>query len=135
MSIDTDIIVRTRMQCGKCSETFPEDFERCPKCGSGDFVGYTVTNPIARLPMEAILRLVAHILWIAGTLACVALLWSTNSPDTERNLVYMFSGFGVLLVSIVLSIGLFGLGEMLKRTIRIQRRLRAMFEETQSHNN
>jgi len=128
-----DVIVKKMQHCGKCGEVFSDNFERCPKCGSHDFVGYTVTNPVARLPMEAILRVMAHLMWILGTAICVAFLWSTDSEDADHNMLLMYMGFTALCVSIFISVTLFALGEMLKRIIRIQRRLRAMFDDQQGH--
>ncbi|WP_461211333.1 hypothetical protein [Desulfocurvus sp. DL9XJH121] len=130
--MQSDFIVKTVLQCEKCGEVFSDSYEQCPKCGSRRFEGYTVVNPIARLPMESILRLCGHLLWIAGTVACILFLWNTNTPDTTRNWWFAVAGFGVLGLSVIMAIALFALGEMLKRIIRIQRRLRAIMDEYSS---
>lgn len=128
----SDVIIKTVLQCEKCGETFSDSFEQCPKCGSRRFVGYSVVNPIARLPMEAILRFCGHMLWITGTAACIAFLWNTDSPDTVRNWWFVAAGFGLLSLSVIGAITLFALGEMLKRIIRIQRRVRAIMDDYSS---
>lgn len=127
-----DVIVRTVLQCEKCGETFSDSFEQCPKCGSRRFAGYSVTNPIARLPMESILRLCGHLLWLAGTVGCILFLWNTNTDDTVRNWWMCVAGFGLLGFSVIAAITLFAMGEMLKRIIRIQRRVRALMDEHSS---
>jgi len=128
----TDVIIKTVLRCEKCGESFSESFEQCPKCGSRRFEGYTVVNPISRLPMEAILRFVAHVLWLSGTAICIGFLWNTDTPDTTHNWLMVIAGFGILGFSVVSAITLFALGEMLKRIIRIQRRVRAMMDDHSS---
>lgn len=132
MAASSDVIIKTVLRCEKCGESFSDSFEQCPKCGSRRFEGYTVVNPISRLPMESILRFVGHVLWIAGTVLCVGFLWNTNSDDTARNWMMAVAGFSVLGFSVITAITLFAMGEMLKRIIRIQRRLRALMDEHSS---
>ncbi len=132
MQLSPNVIIKKRLHCEKCGEVFSDSFDRCPNCGSRNFVGYTVVNPISRLPMEAIVRFMGHLMWMLGVAVCVALLWHTDSPDEERNMLLLYLGFGTLFVSVFVSVTMFALGEMLKRIIRIQRRLRAMFEESQN---
>jgi len=120
---------RELVQCEKCEETFSADLEICPVCGSDEFTGYKVPNPFSRLPMERVLYATGHLIWMLGLAACVVLLWNTNSEDAAKNWLMAFSGFGVLLFSTVLSVAMFGLGELLKRVIRIQRRVRAFMQD------
>lgn len=132
MTSESNVIVRKMLHCEKCGEIFSTRFERCPKCKSRRFVGYTVVNPVARLPMEAILQVMGHLSWLLGTVVCLVLLWHTDSADFGQNMTFLFAGFGALLFCLFLSIALFGMGEMLQRTIRIQHRLRAMFDVYQN---
>lgn len=119
------IVIKKMLQCEVCGETFSKSYDQCPKCGSEDFVGYKMINPISRLPMELILIVVAHATWFLGTIGCIVLLWQTNGPDMKTNLLLTVSGFGFLLFSLIMSIALFGIAELLGRTIRIQRRVKA----------
>jgi hypothetical protein len=132
MKVQGNVIIRHMLQCEKCGEIFPKDFNRCPKCKSTRFSGYTVVNPIARLPIESILRAMAHLMWMFGTAACLILLWQTDSPDVDRNLLLLAAAFGALAVSVVVSVALFGMSEMMYRIVRIQLRLRAFVEEQQN---
>lgn len=132
MKVQGDVIIRKMLHCEKCGEIFSKDFNRCPKCRSTRFSGYTVVNPVARLPIEAILRVMAHLMWMLGTAGCLALLWQTDSPDVDQNMLLLVAGFGTLGASVVISVALFGMSEMLYRIVRIQLRLRAMFEDQQA---
>jgi len=120
---------RKMVQCERCHETFTADLERCPVCGSGELTGYKVQNPFSRLPMEKVLPATGHVIWVLGMIVCLALLWNTNTEDSTRNWFVALAGFGVLLFSMVMSVALFGLGELLKRVIRIQRRVRAFMQD------
>ncbi|MCK9239535.1 hypothetical protein [Desulfocurvus sp.] len=131
MKVQGNVIIRRMLQCEKCGEIFSKDFNRCPKCRSTRFSGYTVVNPVARLPIESILRVMAHLMWMFGTAACLFLLWQTDSPDTDRNLLLMLAGFAALGASVIVSVALFGMSEMMYRIVRIQLRLRAFFEDQQ----
>lgn len=124
---------RTIVQCEACLETFSGDLECCPVCGSDEVVGYKVANPFSRLPMEKVLPVMGHLMWIIGTIACIVLLWGTDTEDKAYNYLMAMTGFGVMLFSIVVSVTLFGMGELLKRVIRIQRRVRA-FMQIHEHN-
>lgn len=132
MKVQGDVIIRKMLHCEKCGEVFPSEFERCPKCKGTRFSGYTVVNPVARLPIESILRVMAHLTWMLGTAGCLALLWQTDSPDVDHNMLLLVAGFGVLVASVFISVTLFGMSEMLRRIVRIQLRLRAMFEDQQA---
>lgn len=120
---------RKMVQCERCLETFSADLEICPVCGSDELTGYKVQNPFSRLPMEKVLPATGHVIWILGMIACLALLWNTNTEDSAHNWFVALAGFGVLLFSMVMSVALFGLGELLKRVIRIQRRVRAFMQD------
>ncbi|NJB67277.1 hypothetical protein GGQ74_000917 [Desulfobaculum xiamenense] len=125
----TKLVVTKMLQCEVCGETFSRSYDQCPKCGSEDFTGYRMVNPIARLPMELILTVAAHLTWLLGSAGCIAFLWNTDTPDPHTNLLLAFAGFGFLLLSLILSIALFGIAELLGRTIRIQRRVKAFVED------
>ncbi|NDV18721.1 hypothetical protein GO013_04715 [Pseudodesulfovibrio sp. JC047] len=120
---------RKMVQCERCLEVFSADLETCPVCGSDDLIGYKIQNPFSRLPMERVLYATGHLMWMIGLVGCLFLLWNTNSDDSSRNWMFACAGFGVLLFSMVMSVTLFGLGEMLKRMIRIQRRVRAFMQD------
>nr|WP_321256696.1 hypothetical protein [uncultured Pseudodesulfovibrio sp.] len=124
---------RKMVQCERCLETFSADLEKCPVCGCDDLIGYKVQNPFSRLPMERVLPATGHLMWIVGLIACFVLLWNTNTDDSTRNWMFALAGFGVLLFSTVVSVTLFGLGELLKRVIRIQRRVRAFMQDQANH--
>ena len=130
--MQSDVIVKTVLQCEKCGETFSDSFEQCPKCGSRRFAGYSVVNPIARLPMESIVRFCGHMLWLAGTVGCILMLWNTNTHDPTRNWWMCAGAFGLLGFSVVGAVTLFAIGEMLTRIIRIQRRVRAIMDDHSS---
>lgn len=132
MCAQPTLVEKTVLQCDKCGEVFGDDYDQCPKCGSRRFLGYLMVNPVARLPMESILRFLAHLFWIMGTVVCVGFLWNTNTQDSTHNIFMMFAGFGVLAFSLIFSVALFAMGEMLKRIIRIQRRVRAILDEYQT---
>nr|WP_321514493.1 hypothetical protein [uncultured Pseudodesulfovibrio sp.] len=124
---------RKMVQCERCLETFSADLEKCPVCGGDDLTGYKVQNPFSRLPMERVLTATGHLMWVVGLVACFVLLWNTNTDDSARNWMFALAGFGVLLLSTVVSVTLFGLGELLKRVIRIQRRVRAFMQDQASN--
>ena len=121
-------IIKMR-KCEKCGTVFKEGVERCPECNSRRFVSYEMENPISRLPMEALLNVAGHCIWIIGVGVCIALLWDTNTGDDDTNWMLALAGFGALFLSLVLSVAMFGLGEILARVIRVQRRVRAFTKE------
>ncbi len=125
-------IIKMR-KCEKCGTVFKEGSERCPQCNSRRYVSYEMENPVSRLPMEALLNMAGHCIWILGVAACIALLWDTNSDDAELNWLMALAGFGALFLSLVLSVAMFGLGEILSRVIRVQRRVRAFTREYYAH--
>ncbi len=119
----------TMHKCEQCGASFAEELEQCPECESENVHQYEMANPFSRLPMEDILRVTAHAVWIFGVVACLMLFWNTDYPEDKMNYIMLFSGIGALAASLIFSIALFGLSESLRRMIRVQRRLRAFSEE------
>ncbi len=116
------------LKCEKCQATFGDDLEKCPECGSGELSKYQMENPMSRLPIHRLLSVAGHLAWMIGVGVCISLIWHTNTPDTSENLVTLLVAFGSLLLSLIVSVTLFGMGELLRRVIRIQRRLRAFVD-------
>ncbi len=116
------------LQCEMCGAVFPDSLERCPNCESSRLVGYEMENPFSRLPMESILRVTGHIIWLIGLVGCLIFLWNTDKEDETLNMLLALGGFIFLCISLVFSITLFGMGEILRRLIRVQRRVRAFSE-------
>lgn len=115
-------------KCDECFTPYTEEDKICPGCGKR-LPGYDMENPISRLPMEQILRVAGHLLWIIGVTGCLVALWYTNQKDETLNWLIAAGGFVFLIGSIIISITLFGMSEMLRRIIRIQRRVRAFVED------
>lgn len=111
--------------------------EQCTQCGSTELSGYDIDNPYSKLPMQRLLKVCGHLMWLTGVIATLALLWQTNNKDNSINLMFLFGGLATLSLSIIGSVCLFALGEMMRRVIRIQRKLRAFVDEyyTQTGNN
>lgn len=116
-------------KCVKCGTVLTDGGTRCPECNSRRVVSYEMENPMARLPMEALLNMAGHCIWILGVGVCIALLWKTNTDDDALNWLMALAGFGALFLGLVLSVAMFGLGEILSRLIRVQRRVRAFTRE------
>ncbi len=116
------------LQCEMCGAVFHDSLDRCPNCASSRLVGYEMDNPFSRLPMESILRVTGHIIWLIGLVGCLIFLWNTNREDETLNMILALGGFMFLCISLVFSITLFGMGEILRRLIRVQRRVRAFSE-------
>lgn len=116
------------LQCEWCGTVFEDDLERCPACNSKYAVGYEMENPVSRLPMEDILRVTGHLVWILGLIGGLTFFWNTDQPSERINYLLFLAGIIFICMSIVLSILFFGMGEILKRIIRIQRRVRAFSE-------
>ncbi len=116
-------------KCEKCGTVFKEGLDRCPQCNSRRVISYEMENPVSRLPMEAMLNMAGHCLWILGVCICIALLWDTNTDNADLNWLYALAGFGALFLGLVFSVAMFGLGEILSRLIRVQRRVRAFTKE------
>lgn len=124
---------RKVVQCERCLETFSADLEICPVCGSDEMSGYKLQNPFSRLPMERVLAAAGHMIWILGVVACLIMLWNTNTNDETYNWLLAIAGFGVLLFSVIMSVTMIALGELMKRVIRIQRRVRAFMLDQQNN--
>lgn len=123
------------LRCEKCQATFGDNLEKCPECGSGELSKYQMENPMSRLPIHRLLSVAGHLAWMIGVGICIALIWHTNTPDTSQNLTMLLAAFGSLLLSLIVSVTLFGMGELLKRVIRIQRRLRAFVDVYETEHN
>ena len=117
------------MRCEACGENFDSLFDRCPACGCKTATGVEMDNPILRFPMEDILNASGHLAWLLGVVGCIVLLWNTGNQDEGLNKLMVLAGFAFLLFSIIFSVSLFALSEMLSRVIRIQRRVRAYTRE------
>ncbi len=116
------------LQCEICGTVFEDTMDKCPHCKSAHVVGYEMDNPVSRLPMEDILRVTGHIIWIIGIIGCLVLLWNTDKDNETLNMFFAIGGFLFLCGCLVFSVTLFGMGEILKRLIRVQRRVRAFSE-------
>lgn len=113
------------LQCEWCGTVFEEELDRCPACKSKFIVGYEMENPVSRLPMEHILRVTGHSVWLIGLVVGIVLFWNTDQPTERVNYLLLFGGIISIASGMVLSILFFGLGEVLSRIVRIQRRVRA----------
>lgn len=114
-------------KCDECLTPYTDEHTICPGCGKR-LPGYDMENPVSRLPMENILRSAAHLLWILGVIGFLLALWNTDQKDESLNWLIAAGGGIFLLATVIASIALFGMGEMLRRVIRIQRRVRAFVE-------
>lgn len=119
------------LRCSRCKAIFPDYLARCPECGSEDWVGLVEVNPYTRMPMENFLKACGHILWLLGTVGFLFLLWQTDTANEETNLLYMYGAVLLLFCSVLFSAAYFGMSEIMKRMLRVQRRLRAFHENYQ----
>lgn len=85
-------------------------------------------NPYTRMPMETFLKACGHLLWLVGTIGFLVLLWQTDSPDAETNKLFIYGAFLLLFCSVLFSAAYFGMSEIMRRILRMQRRLRAFHE-------
>jgi hypothetical protein len=115
-------------KCDECLTPYTDEDKLCPGCGK-KLPGYDIENPYSMLPMEHILRVVGHLVWIVGVVGFVIILWNTDQQNDNLNWLIAAGGFIFLAFSIVISIALFCMSEILRRVIRIQRRVRAFVEE------
>lgn len=120
--------IRQDLQCVHCKTVFPDYLARCPECGSDEWTALVEVNPYGRIPMESIVKGCGHLLWMIGLFGFFILTWQMDSPDAETNRLYLYSGIAVLAVGIILSTAFSGLSELMRRTLRIQRRLKAFHE-------
>jgi len=121
-------------KCDECLTPYSDDDKICPGCGK-NLPGYAMENPYAWVPMEQILRVVGHLVWIIGVVGCLTLLWNTDQPSDNLNWLIAAGAFVFLISSVIISITLFCLSEILRRVIRIQRRVRAFVEEYKQQDN
>lgn len=124
----TDDLVAKELICSRCKAIFPDYLARCPECGSEEWVGLIEVNPYTRMPMENFLKACGHVLWLMGTFGFLLLLWQTNSSDAEVDLMYTYAAITLLFFSIISSAAYFGLSEITRRILRVQRRLKAFHE-------
>ncbi len=118
----------SQLQCSNCKYVFPNYLTSCPECGSDNWIGYTEVNPYTRMPLESLLKLCGHMLWLVGTFICIYFFWQTNSDNEEINKMNIYYGILSLGFSILLSLLYFGLSEIIQRILRLQRRLKAFHE-------
>ncbi len=123
-----EIAVQQELQCAHCKTIFPDYLGRCPECGSDEWTALVEVNPYARVPMESIIKGCAHLLWMLGILGFFIFIWQMDDPETEVNLLYLYSGIATLVVCILISAAFFSLSEVMRRILRIQRRLKFFHE-------
>lgn len=117
-----------QLVCSRCKSIFPEFLGRCPECGAKDWVGISEVNPYNHLAMEQFLRLCGHLLWFIPTLGTIYLLWQINDAQGLVLQNYIMGSLLLFSLGIVCSVAFFGLSELNRRVIRIQKRLRAFHE-------
>ena len=127
-SSSVEVKVERELQCSRCKAIFPDYLTRCPECGSEEWIGLVEVNPYTRMPMETFLKACGHLLWLVGTIGFLVLLWQTDSPDAETNKLFIYGAFLLLFCSVLFSAAYFGMSEIMRRILRMQRRLRAFHE-------
>ena len=127
-STSVEVKVERELQCSRCKAIFPDYLARCPECGSEEWIGLVEVNPYTRMPMETFLKACGHLLWLVGTIGFLVLLWQTDSPDAETNKLFIYGAFLLLFCSVLFSAAYFGMSEIMRRILRMQRRLRAFHE-------
>ena len=128
------IDVQQELQCAHCKTLFPDYLARCPECGSDEWTALVEVNPYSRIPMESIVKACGHLLWMIGLLGFFILVWQMDTPEPEANRLYLYSGIAFLAIGIILSTAFSSLSELMRRTLRIQRRLKAFHEHyNQTH--
>ena len=120
--------VQQELQCAHCKTIFPDYLGRCPECGSDEWTALVEVNPYARVPMESIIKGCAHLLWMLGILGFFVFVWQMDDPDPDVCLLYLYGGVATLVVCILVSAAFFSLSELMRRTLRIQRRLKVFHE-------
>lgn len=115
-------------KCNECLTPYSEEDTLCPGCGK-KLPGFDLENPYSKLPMEHILRVVGHVVWIVGVVGFLIVLWNTDQKSENLNWLIAAGGVVFLTVSIIVSVTLFCMSEILRRVIRIQRKVRAFMEE------
>lgn len=125
---NVEVIIERELQCSRCKAIFPDYLARCPECGSEEWIGLVEVNPYTRMPMETFLKFCGHLLWLIGTIGFLVLLWQTDSTDAETNRLFMYAAALLLFCSVLFSAAYFGMSEIMRRILRMQRRLRAFHE-------
>lgn len=117
------------LQCSRCKAVFPDYLARCPECGSEEWVGLAEVNPYTRMPMENFLKACGHLLWMVGVIGFLVLLWQTDSSNEDRDRLFAYAGILLLFCSVLFSAAYFGMSEIMRRLLRVQRRLKAFHEK------
>ena len=120
--------VQQELQCAHCKTLFPDYLARCPECGSDEWTALTEVNPYSRIPMESIVKGCGHLLWMLGLFGFFILVWQMDDPEPAVNRLYLYSGIAFLAVGIILSTAFSSLSELMRRTLRIQRRLKVFHD-------
>lgn len=120
--------VQQELQCAHCKTIFPDYLARCPECGSEEWTALVEVNPYARIPLESLIKGCGHLLWMLGIFAFFILIWQMDSDVAEENRLYFYLAVSMLVISILISAGFFGLSEILRRVLRMQRRLKVFHE-------
>ena len=123
-----EVKVERELQCSRCKAIFPDYLARCPECGSDEWIGLAEVNPYTRMPMETFLKACGHLLWLVGTIGFLVLLWQTDSTNDETNRLFAYGAVLLLFCSVLFSAAYFGMSEIMRRILRMQRRLRAFHE-------
>ena len=130
-----DVRIDHELQCSHCKAIFPDFLARCPECGSDEWVGYTEVNPYTRLPMELFLKICGHILWLVGVVGFLVMMWETGEEGLEHPELLIYGAVLLLLLSIVFSGAYFGMSELMRRLLRVQRRLKAFHQYYNTEHN
>ena len=126
--IASEVKIDRELQCSRCKAIFPDYLARCPECGSDEWVGLAEVNPYTRMPMERFLQICGHLLWLMGTFGFLLLLWQTDGTDDELNELFIYGAGLLLFCSVLFSGAYFGMSEIMRRILRVQRRLRAFHQ-------
>ena len=120
--------VQQELQCAHCKTIFPDYLARCPECGSEEWTALVEVNPYSRIPMESIVKGWGHMLWMLGLFGFFVFIWQMDTPDAEQNRLYLYGGICSLVVGIIASTAFSSLSELMRRTLRIQRRLKVFHD-------
>ena len=123
-----EVRIERELQCSRCKAIFPDYLARCPECGSEEWIGLVEVNPYTRMPMETFLKACGHLLWLFGTVGFLVLLWQTDSSDAETDRLFAYAAVLLLFCSVLFSAAYFGMSEIMRRILRMQRRLRVFHE-------
>ena len=120
--------IQQELQCAHCKTIFPDYLARCPECGSEEWTALVEVNPYSRIPMESIVKGCGHMLWMLGLFGFFIFVWQMDTPDPEQNRLYLYAGICSLVVGIIASTAFSSLSELMRRTLRIQRRLKVFHD-------